>query len=64
VTIGAILIVISVFLPLIYLSTMEANTRRYIIGINMASMPWMLIQTVIFVGLLYFLHYSGGFAKV
>jgi cell division protease FtsH len=62
VTIG-VLIVISVFLPIIYLSTMEANTRRYIIGINMASMPWMLIQTVIFVGLLYFLHYSGGFAK-
>jgi cell division protease FtsH len=62
VTIG-VLIVISVFLPIIYLSTMEANTRRYIIGINMASMPWMLIQTVIFVGLLYFLQYSGGFAK-
>ena len=59
----SVLIIISIILPLFYLSTIEANTRRYIIGINMASMPWMLIQTIIFVGLLYFLHFGGGFSK-
>ncbi|MCX7905357.1 MAG: AAA family ATPase [Elusimicrobiales bacterium] len=54
---------ISFVLPAIYLSNLEPSTRKYIIGINMASMPWMVIQTLIFVGLLYLLHYGGGFSR-
>ena len=42
---------------------MEENTRRYIMGINIASMPWGVLQTIIFVGFLYLLQYGGGFAR-
>lgn len=58
------LIFISFILPVIYLSNLETNTRRYIIGVNIASMPWMVLQTLIFVGLLYLLHYGGGFSRL
>lgn len=58
-----VLTIISVFIPLIYLSNIEPNTRRYIVGINMASMPWMVLQTIIFVGFLYLLQYGGGFSR-
>lgn len=54
---------ISFVLPVIYLSNLETNTRKYIIGVNIASMPWMVLQTLIFVGLLYLLHYGGGFSR-
>jgi len=57
------LVFISIVLPIIYLSNLEANTRRYIMGINIASMPWAVLQTVIFVGFLYLLHYGGGFSR-
>lgn len=57
------LIFISIIIPVLYLSKMEANTRRYIIGINVASMPWMVLQTLIFVGFLYLLQYGGGFSR-
>lgn len=57
------LIFISLILPVWYLSKMEENTRRYIMGINIASMPWGVLQTLIFVGLLYLLHYGGGFTR-
>ncbi|MBP7795474.1 MAG: AAA family ATPase [Elusimicrobiales bacterium] len=58
-----LLIVISIVLPVFYLSKMEANTRRYIMGINIASMPWAILQTLIFVGFLYLLQYGGGFSR-
>lgn len=58
-----ILIFISFILPILYLSKLEPNTRRYIMGVNIASMPWMVLQTLIFVGLLYLLHYGGGFSR-
>lgn len=54
---------ISIVLPLWYLSGMEENTRRYIMGINIASMPWGILQTLIFVGFLYLLHYGGSFSS-
>lgn len=62
ITIG-LLIVISIVLPVFYLSKMEANTRRYIMGINIASMPWAILQTLIFVGFLFLLQYGGGFSR-
>lgn len=62
-----ILIVFLIFIcfiyPIWYLSNMEENTRRYITGMNIASMPWMIIQTMIFVGFLYLLQYGGGFSR-
>ncbi|NLH38861.1 MAG: AAA family ATPase [Elusimicrobia bacterium] len=58
-----LLIVVSIVLPVFYLSKMEANTRRYIMGINIASMPWAILQTLIFVGFLYLLQYGGGFSR-
>ncbi len=57
-----ILVIASFVLPLFYLSSFDQDTRRYIIGINIASMPWAVLQTIIFVGFLYLLHY-GGFAR-
>ena len=56
------LLFISFILPILYLSQIDPNTRRYIVGVNIASMPWMVIQTLLFVGLLYLLHY-GGFSR-
>jgi len=50
-------------LPLWYLAGMEESVRRYIIGINVASLPWGILQTVIFVGLLYIVERGGGFAR-
>ncbi|MHB2025214.1 MAG: AAA family ATPase [Elusimicrobiota bacterium] len=50
-------------LPLWYLAGMEESVRRYIIGINVASLPWGIVQTVIFVGLLYIVERGGGFAR-
>lgn len=58
-----VLIFISLILPMIYLSKLEANTRRYIVGVNIASMPWAVLQTLIFVGFLYLLQYGGGFSR-
>ncbi len=58
-----VLAFLSFVFPVIYLSNLEPNTRRYIVGVNVASMPWMVIQTLIFVGLLYFLNYGGGFSR-
>lgn len=61
--ISIILVVfLSFILPLWYLSNIEPTTRRYIMGVNIAAMPWMVLQTLIFVGLLYLLHY-GGFSR-
>ncbi|MEF3279674.1 MAG: AAA family ATPase [Elusimicrobiota bacterium] len=57
------LVIISFVIPVIYLSKLESNTRRYIMGINIASMPWAVLQTIIFVGFLYLLHYGGGFSR-
>ncbi|GAB4031366.1 MAG: ATP-dependent zinc metalloprotease FtsH [Elusimicrobiota bacterium] len=49
--------------PVWYLSKMEENTRRYIMGMNIASMPWSVLQTLVFIGFLYLLQYGGGFAR-
>lgn len=54
---------VSILLPIWYLSGMEKGVRDYIVGINVASLPWGIVQTLIFVGLLYLLHYGGGFAR-
>ena len=57
---GALL---STVLPLWYLAGMEESVRRYIVGINIASIPFMLFQTLVFVGFLYLLQFGGGFAR-
>jgi len=49
--------------PVWYLAGIEENTRRYIISMNVASMPWMVLNTVIFVGFLYLMQ-SGGFSAL
>ena len=58
--IGAVVLVAVVF-PVWYLAGVEENTRRYIISMNVASMPWMVLNTIIFVGFLYLMQ-SGGFS--
>ncbi len=57
------LITISLIIPVWYMSGMEESVRRYIVGINVASMPWGIFQTLVFVGFLYLLHYGGGFSR-
>ncbi len=54
---------VSVILPIWYMSGMEESVRRYIIGINVASLPWGILQTLVFVAFLYLLQYGGGFAQ-
>ncbi|MFH1723842.1 MAG: AAA family ATPase [Elusimicrobiota bacterium] len=54
---------LSVLMPIWYLAGMEESIRRYIVGINVASLPWGILQTLIFVGFLYLLQYGGGFSR-
>lgn len=53
----------AVLFPIWYLAGVEENTRRYIISMNVASMPWMVLNTIIFVGFLYLMQ-SGGFSAL
>ena len=53
----------AVVFPIWYLAGVEENTRRYIISMNVASMPWMVLNTVIFVGFLYLMQ-AGGFSAL
>ncbi|OGR42515.1 MAG: hypothetical protein A2X35_11905 [Elusimicrobia bacterium GWA2_61_42] len=55
--------VAAVIFPIWYLAGIEENTRRYIISMNVASMPWMVLNTIIFVGFLYLMQ-SGGFSAL
>jgi cell division protease FtsH len=59
----ALISVVAVLFPIWYLAGVEENTRRYIISMNVASMPWMVLNTVIFVGFLYLMQ-SGGFSAL
>ncbi len=54
---------LSVLVPIWYLAGMEESVRRYIVGINVASLPWGILQTLVFVAFLYLLQYGGGFAQ-
>ncbi|MBI4425493.1 MAG: AAA family ATPase, partial [Elusimicrobia bacterium] len=54
---------VSIVLPIWYLAGMEESVRRYIVGINVASLPWGILQTLVFVAFLYLLQYGGGFAQ-
>lgn len=56
-------VAVSVVLPMWYLAGMEESMRRYIVGINVASLPWGILQTLVFVAFLYLLQYGGGFAQ-
>ncbi len=56
-------VIISIVIPIWYMAGMEESVRKYIIGINIASLPWGIIQTLVFVGFLYLLQYGGGFAQ-
>src|SRR5437899_4448541 len=55
-------VTVSIVIPIWYLSGMEESVRRYIVGINVASLPWGILQTLVFVAFLYLLQYGGGFA--
>ncbi|MDE2489304.1 MAG: AAA family ATPase [Elusimicrobia bacterium] len=57
-----VLLIVSILVPSIYLRNMEPAVRNYIVGINVASLPWGILQTLVFVGFLYLLQYGGGFA--
>src|SRR5579885_1934008 len=50
-------------LPIWYMWGMEESVRRYIIGINMASLPFTIFGTLVFCAFLYLLQYGGGFAQ-
>jgi cell division protease FtsH len=54
---------VAIILPMYYLSGMDEKTREYIVGINVASLPWGILQTLVFVAFLYLLQYGGGFAQ-
>ncbi|HAM35562.1 MAG TPA: hypothetical protein DCP85_06500, partial [Elusimicrobia bacterium] len=56
-------VVVAILIPAWYMSGMEESVRRYIVGINVASLPWGILQTLVFVGFLYLLQYGGGFAQ-
>ncbi|MEK7382168.1 MAG: AAA family ATPase [Elusimicrobiota bacterium] len=53
---------VAVIIPIWYMSGMEESVRRYIVGINVAQLPWGILQTLVFVSFLYLLQYGGGFA--
>src|SRR3989339_836894 len=57
-------VVVAILIPAWYMSGMEESVRRYIVGINVASLPWGILQTLVFVGFLYLLQYGGGFAQL
>src|SRR3989338_10155952 len=57
-------VTISIVVPIWYMAGMEESVRRYIIGINVASLPWGILQTLVFVAFLYLLQYGGGFAPL
>ncbi|MFA5161262.1 MAG: AAA family ATPase [Elusimicrobiales bacterium] len=57
------LLAVSVAVPVAYLRGLEENTYKYIIALNMASLPAGVLQTLIFVGFLYLLQFGGGFAR-
>lgn len=54
---------VAFLLPIWWLSGMEESIRRYIVGINIASLPFGILQTLVFVGFLYLLQFGGGFAQ-
>jgi len=56
-------VIVAILIPVWYMSGMEESVRRYIVGINVASLPWGILQTLVFVGFLYLLQYGGGFAQ-
>ncbi len=56
-------VIIAVIVPIWYLADMEPSVRKYIVGINVASLPWGILQTLVFVAFLYLLQYGGGFAQ-
>ena len=56
--------IVAILIPIWYMSGMEESVRRYIVGINVASLPWGILQTLVFVGFLYLLQYGGGFAQL
>ncbi|MBI5883470.1 MAG: AAA family ATPase [Elusimicrobia bacterium] len=58
-----LLLIVSIVVPVWYMQGMEESVRKYIVGINVASMPWGILQTLVFVGFLYLLQYGGGFAS-
>jgi cell division protease FtsH len=53
---------ISILVPMWYLSGMEESARRYIVGINVASLPFTTYGTLLFVAFLYLLQFGGGFS--
>ena len=55
---------VSIMLAWWFLGTLDDNTRRYILGINIVSVPFAFISTAVFVLLLYWLQYGGGFSKL
>ena len=59
----AAITIVAVLFPVWYLAGIEENTRRYIISMNVASMPWMVLNTIIFVGFLYLMQ-SGGLSAL
>src|SRR5579883_548214 len=59
----AVGVTVAIILPIWYMADMEPSVRKYIIGINVASLPWGIIQTLVFVAFLYLLQYGGGFAQ-
>ncbi|MBI4369238.1 MAG: AAA family ATPase [Elusimicrobia bacterium] len=47
-------------LPMLYVATLPDETKNFIMGVNFGSLPIYIIQTLIFVGFLYWLNYGGG----
>ena len=56
-------VTVTIIVPMWYLAGMEESVRRYIVGINIASLPWGILQTLVFVAFLYLLQYGGGFIR-
>ncbi|MBI4057379.1 MAG: AAA family ATPase [Elusimicrobia bacterium] len=55
-------ITVAFVLPIWYMAGMDEATRKYIVGINIGSLPWGILNTAIFVGFLWLMQ-NGGFTR-
>jgi cell division protease FtsH len=53
------MVLTAILLPMWYLTRLEESVARYIIGFNVLSLPSSIINSLIFVFLLYVLQYGG-----
>ena len=61
---GVVGVIVCFILPIMYLQTLNPETKSFILGVNFGSLPIYIVQTLIFVGFLYWLNTGGGPARM